>query len=306
MKNYAMRFISGKYQGGEFPLPETAEIIVGRSSDLDMVLVEDMVSRKHARIVVDGERITIHDLGSTNGTFVNGERVKTMELSDGDRVLIGTSIIKVVDAEHSSPSVTQQESSQRLQEVAEHRRGNQVRSMSGAIDDVPLPDLLQLFSSSRKTGTLVIKTDTDEGRVCLDTGKIVSASVNDDGILASEKAVYRILAWRHGSFYLEPAEEGELAREVELSAEAVLMEGMRIIDEVARHDLPAMTTAISVPKPLGAKLSDLTSEQLDVFQVAMHQPQLEAVFNRCDMDDVKIAASLKHLIVANYLDVAGG
>lgn len=306
MKSYAMRFISGKYQGGEFPLPNHAEIIVGRSSDLDMVLVEDMVSRRHARIVVDGERITIHDLGSTNGTFVNGERVKTMELGDGDRVLIGTSIIKVVDAEYSTATVqTQQESSQRLQEVAEHRRGNQVRSMSGAIDDVPLPDLLQLFASSRKTGTLVIKTDTDEGRICLDTGKIVSASVNERGLLKSEKAIYRIVAWRHGSFYLEPAEEGALPHDVEMSAEAVLMEGMRIIDEVARHSLPDMLSSISVPRPLAAKLSELTAEQLDVFQVAMHQTQLEAVFNNCVLDDITIAASIRTLIDGDYLDVVG-
>ena len=41
---YALRFISGKYQGGEFPLPVNREIVVGRSSELDMVLVEDMVS----------------------------------------------------------------------------------------------------------------------------------------------------------------------------------------------------------------------------------------------------------------------
>ena len=44
---WALRFISGKYQGGEFPLRPNREIIIGRSSDLDMVLVEDMVSRKH-------------------------------------------------------------------------------------------------------------------------------------------------------------------------------------------------------------------------------------------------------------------
>ena len=36
----ALRFISGKYQGGEFPLPESGEIVIGRSSELDMVLVE--------------------------------------------------------------------------------------------------------------------------------------------------------------------------------------------------------------------------------------------------------------------------
>src|SRR5512138_2483867 len=92
----ALRFISGKYQGGEFPLEEGQEIVVGRSSDLDMVLVEEMVSRRHARIAMKGGAITIQDLGSTNGTFVNGEKIRQTQLREGDRVLIGTSILKVV------------------------------------------------------------------------------------------------------------------------------------------------------------------------------------------------------------------
>src|SRR5688572_10180123 len=62
----ALRFISGKYQGGEFPLQEDREVVVGRSSELDMVLVEEMVSRKHARMILRGGRLEIEDLGSTN------------------------------------------------------------------------------------------------------------------------------------------------------------------------------------------------------------------------------------------------
>src|SRR5688572_18906550 len=88
-KSYALRFISGKYQGGEFPLPKSGEIVVGRSSELDMVLVEDMVSRRHAKISVASDQIFIQDLGSTNGTFVNGEKVKRARLQEGDRILIG-------------------------------------------------------------------------------------------------------------------------------------------------------------------------------------------------------------------------
>ena len=49
---WALRFISGKYQGGEFPLKIDKQVVIGRSSELDMVLVEDMVSRKHAKITV--------------------------------------------------------------------------------------------------------------------------------------------------------------------------------------------------------------------------------------------------------------
>ena len=93
---FALRFISGKYQGGEYPLAESGELVIGRSSDLDMVLIEDMVSRKHAKITLAPGQITISDLGSTNGTFVNGEKVKRARLKEGDRILIGTSILKLV------------------------------------------------------------------------------------------------------------------------------------------------------------------------------------------------------------------
>src|SRR5690606_4785828 len=82
----ALRFISGKYQGGEFPLEDDREVLVGRSSDLDMVLVEEMVSRKHARLVLRGDRVEIEDLGSTNGTFVNGERITRASVGEGDRI----------------------------------------------------------------------------------------------------------------------------------------------------------------------------------------------------------------------------
>jgi pSer/pThr/pTyr-binding forkhead associated (FHA) protein len=86
----ALRFISGKYQGGEYPLEDGRQIVIGRSSDLDMVLVEEMVSRRHAQISMSGGAITIEDLGSTNGTFVNGEKIQHASLREGDRVLVGT------------------------------------------------------------------------------------------------------------------------------------------------------------------------------------------------------------------------
>ncbi len=302
MKNYAMRFISGKYQGGEFPLPPNSEIVVGRSSDLDMVLVEDMVSRRHAKISVNGDTVTIQDLGSTNGTFVNGERVERMALTDGDRVLIGTSIIKLVTSDGPPPAQAQPKP--RLEEVAAGRRTNNVRSMSGAIDEVPLPDLLQLFGSSRKTGMLVIKTETDTGKVYLERGSIVFAAINDSDLLTAEKAVHRILAWRHGTFYMEPLDRIDLPVRIDLSTEAALMEGMRIFDEVARLDLPPMRSGIRLASPLRAKLRELSGEQLDVLQVAMGVSQLEAVFNNCPLDDVEIARALSTLLQRGYLEAS--
>ena len=79
MTQFALRFISGKYQGGEFPLRMEREIVIGRSSDLDMVLVEDMVSRKHAKIATMGNQIVIQD----NGRGVSAEKEGRLDRGHG-------------------------------------------------------------------------------------------------------------------------------------------------------------------------------------------------------------------------------
>ncbi len=93
---YALKFISGKYTGNILPLPANKELYIGRGSDLDIVLVEDMVSRRHAKIITGDDYVILQDLGSTNGSFVNGERVRKVRLKEGDRILIGTSILRLI------------------------------------------------------------------------------------------------------------------------------------------------------------------------------------------------------------------
>src|SRR5215467_8170876 len=130
----ALKFISGKYQGGEFPLKREKQIVIGRSSDLDVVLAEDMVSRKHAKISTQGGKIVIEDLGSTNGTFVNGEKIKQARLKEGDRILIGTSILKLVQREAGTATeLSDAEMRERLEEAAQAQasKTNKTSSMTG-------------------------------------------------------------------------------------------------------------------------------------------------------------------------------
>ena len=175
---WTLRFISGKYQGGEFPLRPDREIIIGRSCDLDMVLVEDMVSRKHAKITTDEKGVSIQDLGSTNGTFVNGEKIRKVELKDGDRILIGTSIIKLVAVTGDGlEALSETEARSKMQVAASHRPSP--KSMSGNIEEIPLPDLLQLLSTSRKSGVLVLRSDWGVGRIFLRKGQIYFATIDD-------------------------------------------------------------------------------------------------------------------------------
>jgi pSer/pThr/pTyr-binding forkhead associated (FHA) protein len=299
---WALRFISGKYQGGEFPLRPHREIVIGRSSELDMVLVEDMVSRKHAKIVTDDRTVTIHDLGSTNGTFVNGEKVRVSEIKDGDRILIGTSIIKLVAmAGETSTSLTENEARSRLAVTATKRPVT--KSMSGSIEEIPLPDLLQLLSTSRKSGVLVVRSDLGVGKIYLRKGQIYFASIDDSFNTGPRKAMYRMLGWVAGFFDLEPPDERAVLEELQDSTEGLLMEGMRQLDEYNVHaqKLPPQTAALAVPHPLEPKLRDLGPEELDVFQVALGADTVRAVFDECSHTDLTIAEKLRVLLEKGYL-----
>ncbi len=68
--------------------------ILGRGTDCDLRLVDPGVSRHHAELRVEDSEIVLVDLGSTNGTFVNGQPVRRVSLSDGTRVTLGrTSLV---------------------------------------------------------------------------------------------------------------------------------------------------------------------------------------------------------------------
>ena len=69
---------------------------LGRSPDNDVILRDPATSGHHARIERRGEAFWLVDLGSTNGTFVNGESVQEKQLANGDRVTLGQNSIHFV------------------------------------------------------------------------------------------------------------------------------------------------------------------------------------------------------------------
>ncbi len=297
---FALRFISGKYQGGEYPLPANREIVVGRSSELDMVLVEDMVSRRHAKIIVSDDQIVIQDLGSTNGTFVNGEKIKRAKLNEGDRILIGTSIIKLVAADPAQAGASLQKMEQQARS-----RATQPRTMSGSIDEVPLPDLMQLFSTSKKSGVLVVRTDDAEGKIFLEKGAIVFGSVNDQEDVPPLKSLIRILTWEHGSFDMDPAVERDFPTKLDMSTEGILMEAFRQIDELRRiaADLPAHHALLALAKPVVPQLRELAPEELDVLQHVINYGTVETVLNKSGSSDLDTSEVLLKLLKAGYIRV---
>ena len=78
------------HDGQRTPI-EAAVVQIGRAPSCDIVLDDRNVSRRHAEIRRRGPVVVLIDLDSTNGTIVNGRRVREHPLADGDRITLGNS-----------------------------------------------------------------------------------------------------------------------------------------------------------------------------------------------------------------------
>lgn len=85
---FQLRISEGKEAGREFTFAQ-GEVLIGRTSDCDVVLYDPGISRKHCRFFAEKGAYFVEDMESANGTLVNGAAVKRQELADGDAVSLG-------------------------------------------------------------------------------------------------------------------------------------------------------------------------------------------------------------------------
>jgi len=87
--------VAGSNVGEMFSLEDSGTIIIGRSSEAQFQLTDEGVSRRHVRVLCSVDEMVIEDLGSANGTRVNGEKIAVHTLVDGDKIQLGsTSVLK--------------------------------------------------------------------------------------------------------------------------------------------------------------------------------------------------------------------
>ena len=98
MSQFQFVMRSGPTPGVTFPL-EGDQLTIGRDSTNGVAINDAEVSRKHARLMFQGGKYVLEDLGSTNGTFVNGQRLAgPIVLKSGDVISLGEQIVLMYDA----------------------------------------------------------------------------------------------------------------------------------------------------------------------------------------------------------------
>lgn len=276
-----LEFVSGKYSGDEFALAGPRGTVAGRSSEADLVLADDTVSRRHAKFYVARGRTWVRDLGSRNGTVVNGERVDLHCLRAGDRIAIGSSLLRVGLKEPNS-----------IRRGSAGERRDVGGAMSGTLEDIPLVDVLQWLATSRKTGTVKVKggDDGSAGELRLRDGQVFFAGIDGRPKVHPEKALLRMLGWSRGKFALDSETARDTDTRIEQSLEHMLMEAARQQDELAKLEqeakLPKRGSLVRLTVPSPVPWRELKPEQLDLVQALAEGTDFWDILDDSSSDDL--------------------
>lgn len=304
--SFCLRFIAGDYSGGEVPIKPNRELIAGRSSEFDMVLDDDMVSRRHARFFERNGAVHVADCQSTNGTLVNDQPITEYRLSPGDTVTIGRSVLELIERPAEGVAPNWPSTTGAGDRSTQHRAG-----LEGRFPDLgkSVTELLQMVSRSRKPAVLDLKSsDGERIKIYCRDGQVVSAKgMNSDSNhpeIGARKALLRGMGFESGQYKIRgfaPDRVFEDVLDEDLKSLLRLISQEAEIKEQYADLIPARTAKLVLVHPLEPRLSELTTEVLDTLQLALNFPLVADVLNRSSASDIETAQDLVYLIQSGYL-----
>jgi pSer/pThr/pTyr-binding forkhead associated (FHA) protein len=207
-------------------LPVDGTLLIGRGSDADLRLADADTSRRHAKIVCGPLGCVIHDLNSTNGTWVNGNRIDQHLLRGGDRITIGDHVIAfcqvraVIDTPGGDSVPTMFRDGPPPSWTREAFRGD--------LSEIPPYAVIQILELGHKTGELTIEGDNAGGRIWLRRGQPIHAQTKTQ---AGFDAALALVLVERGSFAFEPTLDGPEAT-IQASVTQLILEASRVQDEL--------------------------------------------------------------------------
>ena len=208
------------------PLPVDRETVVGRDHVLcDVVLPDSRVSKVHLSVFYAGDRFFAKDLGSLNGTRINGVRLaEAQPLVEGDDINLPPYRLTFAGPDHSRTAKT---GGTREEEPPRAPSGH----FTGQLNILSISDLIQLLNSTKQSGLLKVVDDGNQGAVvAFHHGEIVQA---DYCGVRGEDAVYMLLTQTEGQFEFIQGAPPPPQDPVRKATVTLLLDGCRLLDEGA-------------------------------------------------------------------------
>jgi hypothetical protein len=183
------------------------------------------------------------------------------------------------------------------------------KGVTGELNQISLPDLIQLFQGNRKSGTIELvrrgSGDQEEhGAIMLVQGDVVQAVA---GAVEGEKALFRLLTWGEGSFAFRHGSD-DVPHKIHTPTRNLLMEGMRQVDELARlgPQLPASEAHVALrvkTAELPNTIHPLTQEVLLLLEL---YGTVQDVVDRCSYPDYQVLRTLQTLAERGMVEIRQG
>jgi pSer/pThr/pTyr-binding forkhead associated (FHA) protein len=203
------------------------EVVIGRSRSCELTLQADQASRRHALVRFEDDHFRVRDLGSTNGTFVNGESLDAERvLRPGDRIEIGGTLVTFCLVDEAMEDA--------MHDMGEGETILMTRPLSGArealrgnFEEIPSFAVLQILEMGSQTGLLSVEGGEGAGSMWLENGRLIHAETEKtEGF----EAATEIVQSASGRFLFEPGGE-PLSRTLNASVTEVILEATRLLDE---------------------------------------------------------------------------
>ena len=275
-----------------YDLVHFSRVGIGRHQSNDIQLPSRAVSNFHAEILKEDGALVIRDLGSTNGTRVNGERIDRSLVAPGDSIRIGNHVLSL--ELRPTPCAF---ASTGVDVFGPGARGRVLSLKSRCADfDVPLPELLRRLSTRPEPLRALLERDGRKAQLFFNQRR--PFHVEYEG-LVGEKALYRLFSWHEGSYEIQslvdtPSQPVTIC----LPLDALIVEGMDHAQELGKlvAGLPPLATPLRLKEDCPLPLTAHSPAEIEIFQAIIRHETIEKVLERSPWTDVRVARLIASLL----------
>jgi pSer/pThr/pTyr-binding forkhead associated (FHA) protein len=203
------------------------ETLIGRSAECELRVPSVAASRRHAAVVRRGDDVFVRDLGSTNGTLVNGAEIAgERALEAGDRIEVGGVVITFCRVDGSLAGLDSAPADRTVVSFGP-ARSPAPSALRGDLAKIPVFAVLQMLELGGQSGCLTVESHDGETSLWLARGRVVHAETAKARGL---DAALEIAQTRAGRFEFMPGSPTP-ERSVDASMTEVILEASRLLDE---------------------------------------------------------------------------